>query len=298
MLSKLCNTVDLPLIAILPHEFRLKGRLADVSLSELRFLKNHQNFDISKKKVSDLLPKDILIIYPSLKLMANLHPGVRAGLFLLFAEPRANCWHYMLIAILTYRKYRAILSSDIVLNRVLPNSLLFNLGGCWVQDWRELDFKKTKMLSLIASAKNKLKGHKLRHRVADWLRIHYPSADLFGSGYLAISNKSLGLASYRYSVVIENSSENGYFTEKLIDAFICRAIPIYWGCPDIEKYFDIHGMVIVNSFEEIKFAISEISECDYESRINWVEINQKLAIKYLNYQENAANEILKLNINI
>ena len=153
MPSKLCNKVDPPLIAILPHEFRLKGRLADVPLSELRFLKNHQNFDISKKKVSDLLPKDILIIYPSLKLMANLHPRVRAGLSLLFAEPRANCWHYMLIAILTYRKYRAILSSDFVLNRVLPNSLLFNLGGCWVQEWRELDFKKTKMLSLIASAK-------------------------------------------------------------------------------------------------------------------------------------------------
>lgn len=293
MSLKLCNSIDPPLIAILPHEFRLKGRLADVPLSELRFLKNHQNPDITGKKISDLLPKDIVIIYPSLKLMASLQSGVRAGLSLLFAEPRANCWYYMLIAILTYRKYRAILTSDTILNRVLPNSLLFNLGGCWVPEWRELDLKKTKMLSLIASAKNKLKGHKLRHKIADWLRIEYSNADLFGSGYQSISEKSLGLASYRYSVVIENSRERGYFTEKLIDALICRVIPIYWGCPDIKKYFDIRGIIIANSFEEIKFAISRISECDYESKIDWIEINQNLAIKYMNYEENAANELLK-----
>ena len=108
------------------------------------------------------------------------------------------------------------------------------------------------MLSLIASAKRSLVGHKLRHQVVAWLKQAGIEVDVMGGGYRPFERKSDGLAPYRYSIVIENSREHGYFTEKLVDALLCRTVPIYWGAPDIETYFDMRGMIVCSTLEEVK----------------------------------------------
>lgn len=36
----------------------------------------------------------------------------------------------------------------------------------------------------------------------------------------------------------------GYFTEKLLDCFLLRTVPIYWGCPNLADFgFDDAGVV-------------------------------------------------------
>ncbi len=50
---------------------------------------------------------------------------------------------------------------------------------------------------------------------------------------------------YQYSLVIENSSQPNYFTEKLIDCLITKTIPIYYGCPNISEYFDTTGWILL-----------------------------------------------------
>ena len=52
-----------------------------------------------------------------------------------------------------------------------------------------------------------------------------------------LKKKEDGLKSYKYSIIIENSSEVNYFTEKLIDACLLETVPIYWGAPNISEYF-------------------------------------------------------------
>jgi hypothetical protein len=47
-----------------------------------------------------------------------------------------------------------------------------------------------------------------------------------------------------YSVVIENTREKNYFTEKIIDAFQSYTVPVYFGCPNIADYFDMSGVIV------------------------------------------------------
>jgi len=49
--------------------------------------------------------------------------------------------------------------------------------------------------------------------------------------------KDEALLPYEYSIAMENSSQNNYFTEKINDCFLSWTMPIYWGCPNIQNYF-------------------------------------------------------------
>ena len=46
-----------------------------------------------------------------------------------------------------------------------------------------------------------------------------------------------GLENYSYSIAIENNCINNYFSEKFTDCILAWTIPIYYGCPNIGKYF-------------------------------------------------------------
>ena len=48
-----------------------------------------------------------------------------------------------------------------------------------------------------------------------------------------------------FHVALENVRQCNYFTEKLLDCFLTRTVPIYWGCPNIADYFDTDGMLII-----------------------------------------------------
>lgn len=39
-----------------------------------------------------------------------------------------------------------------------------------------------------------------------------------------------------FAVAIENTNHRGYFTEKILDLFLLRSIPIYWGCSNIGDF--------------------------------------------------------------
>lgn len=165
-------------------------------------------------------------------------------------------------------------------------------GTTWVPDWSTRDLTKDRNLSLIASAKRKLKGHKLRHRCVDWMRSEGIDVDVMGGGYGPFAVKADGLARYRFSVVIENSREENYFTEKLLDALLCKTVPIYWGCPNIDAYLDTKGMIICENLSDLRRAITAADQDAYEARRQAIENNQKLAVNYVDYFERIALKIV------
>jgi hypothetical protein len=52
-----------------------------------------------------------------------------------------------------------------------------------------------------------------------------------------IPDKWDAIAPYKYHIVIENSAEENYWTEKLADAYLAESYPIYYGDPHINDYF-------------------------------------------------------------
>ncbi len=238
--------------------------------------------------ISDLGPDDHLLVYPSSRLYYMPRPGVRCKVSVMIVEPAAVHKRHMRLMRLFHRRFHKVLTCNPDLEAAIPNALHFVFGSSWVSKEGEINRSKTRSLSLIASSKTSLEGHRLRHAVADWLIASSADAEVMGRAYRPFEKKSEGLAPFRYSVVIENVREAGYFTEKLVDCLLCDTVPIYWGAPDIGKYFDKEGMLICDSLDDIKAAIGNLSEADYRRRRASILINRQRAMLYADHEQNAA----------
>ena len=113
-------------------------------------------------------------------------------------------------------------------------------------------------------------------------------ADVIGRGYNSFEKKSDGLAPYRYSIVIENVRESSYFTEKLIDAFLTETVPIYWGAPNIGEFFYTEGMIICETFEDLKAAVMNADENGYNDKSIAIAVNKQRAADYEDLMTRAA----------
>jgi acetyltransferase-like isoleucine patch superfamily enzyme len=159
-----------------------------------------------------------------------------------------------------------------------PNFAFMPFGDCWIDAADRGIREKSKSVSIIASDKRFMPGHELRHAVVEAYGDRLDG--VFGRGYLPVENKIEALGDYRYTVVIENVRRNWWFTEKLIDAFVTGTVPIYWGCPDIGRFFDPEGMIIVESLDDVGHALDIISEDDWTRRLPSIQRNLELAMQY------------------
>lgn len=97
---------------------------------------------------------------------------------------------------------------------------------------------KSKLISVITSDKAFTQGHIDRIRFVEKLKEHFgDSIDVFGSGIRQFADKWEVLKPYKYHVVIENSSEMYYWTEKISDCFLAETYPFYYGCTNLADYF-------------------------------------------------------------
>lgn len=142
---------------------------------------------------------------------------------------------------------------------------------------------KSKGLSTIASSKTMCAGHQLRQIVSKQIE---GFADCFGSFFNNLVATSWeGIAPYRFHLVIENSAEPNYFTEKLLNCFSCETIPVYWGCTNLATFgFDMRGIVPMEEFiEAVKsgIKIDEFTgEAAYNSRLEAVQKNRIAVREY------------------
>ncbi len=105
---------------------------------------------------------------------------------------------------------------------------------------------KQKSLSWITSNLASFPGHKVRIDFLAFLQSRAFPMDLYGKGINYIEDKWNGLAPYRYSLAIENSSSPDYWTEKVADCFLSWTVPIYYGCTNLEEYFPAESFIRIN----------------------------------------------------
>ncbi|MFC1488231.1 glycosyltransferase family 10 domain-containing protein [Thermodesulfobacteriota bacterium] len=143
-------------------------------------------------------------------------------------------------------------------------------------------FHKDKLISVISSTKKFSKGHRQRNEFVKVLQQYFgDKIDVFGRGIREIEDKWDALAPYKYHIALENSSVEDYWTEKLGDAYLARCYPIYYGCSNIEKYFNPSALTSIDITHPEK-AIHIIDTCINESKYE----NTK------QYIEDARNDIL------
>lgn len=188
-----------------------------------------------------------------------------------------------------------ILTHDKELLDKYPDRTKFTVfGGTWINTKNYGIHPKTKEVSMVYSDKQYLTGHKLRHQVASTVK----DIDLYGRGTVRpIAYKEEALIDYRYSIVIENSKTDNYFTEKLIDCLLVGTVPIYWGCTNLDAFFDTRGIIQVSSLEEIAEVVANLNESNYISRMEYIQNNFSIAQDYAITEdwmyENVFKELLR-----
>jgi hypothetical protein len=99
--------------------------------------------------------------------------------------------------------------------------------------------------------------------------------------------------------VIENSRQNNYFSEKLIDCLITKTIPIFYGAPNISSYFNTTGWIILENenIDECLNKIDCLNDIYYSKYIDIIEENYQECIKNINlsYKERLY-KLLKHNL--
>ena len=140
-------------------------------------------------------------------------------------------------------------------------------------------YNKTKVASFIASNKNLCAGHQFRLNCVNEVRKTNLNVDLYGRGINPISSKIEGLKDYCFSVAIENETFPHYFTEKILDCFLSGTIPIYYGCTNIEEYFNPEGVISFSSESELVDILSGLSTEMYQQKFHAVEENLTKALE-------------------
>jgi len=243
-------------VGILPYELRYEHDLAKVAVNSLLW----PGQDVpSVETLAGLNADDHVVVYPSSKRLLRGFGKVQCKVDLMLAEPFAiHKLYYQSIWLLRH-KFNAIYCRYGYYAQRYENVVQFAVVDSWV-DGNLIDSaaRKTKSCSIIASGKQDLKGHILRHKVVAWVREKGYDVDVLGRGFEPFKLKQEGLLPYQYSVVIENVQEADYFTEKLLDCILCGTMPIYWGAPNINEYFDPEGMHVCLGYDDLIKAISLI----------------------------------------
>ena len=279
-------------IAILPYGSKLKPALAEMPLADLVWPLGCPK-RLEGGRIADMAATDHLIVYAKKAMHLQSHRMVPARLSLLVAEPKImSARHHQLLR-LSHRRFFRVFTYDPGLLGRLPNGVFLPFGTTWVPEWQALDLSKDRDISLIASAKCDHPGHKLRHEIVNHIQASNLEIDILGRGYAPFDKKSDGHARYRYSVVIENVREPNYFTEKLIDAILCDCVPIYWGCPNIEEFFGTEGMILCNSADDIKRALTTAGADDYAARRPALKAAREAAEHFGAFETRAARLLLE-----
>jgi hypothetical protein len=131
--------------------------------------------------------------------------------------------------------------------------------------------KKPHDISAIASTKVAIEGHRRRAEFVNLLEQEFPDIQVFGQGRpRELRDKWDGLAPFRYSVAIENTSKADYWSEKIADCFLTYTVPFYFGATNISQYFpeDSYICLPVDNPETALATIRDtLANDDWESRL-------------------------------
>jgi GR25 family glycosyltransferase involved in LPS biosynthesis len=165
---------------------------------------------------------------------------------------------------------------------------------------KDVTITKLNKISTICSTKNFDNGHILRNNFIAFVyekepelidvygRFNYHNFDNY-KGPLKDDNKWNGMNQYKYHIVSENNSENGYATEKIWDAILSECLCFYWGCPNLDKYINFKAFVRLDySNKEESYAIIKkaIEEDWWSQRIDIIRREKKRIIEELSFFPN------------
>jgi hypothetical protein len=173
-------------------------------------------------------------------------------------EPTTSRWVEPVHNIITHhKKYDKIVTSNPTILDNCNNASFMLYGTTWLNkskhhpdsfgtfDHNFGNINKEFSLSMICGSLHGKHGYDIRrliffnqHNIKIPKKFYSSTRFRLENYELLPNDDKIYLFNSMYSVAIESSSEKNYITEKLIDCLITKTIPVYWGCPNAEDFFD------------------------------------------------------------
>lgn len=241
---------------------------------------------------SDPTPADIFRIIVILEPFNDLKK-----LMLDYFNNEKDCYNY----IFTY--HQDILDS-------FPNSMLSVSPTTWAYDY--VQSEKEFSVSTVVGNKHlsiyleNFDGYQvrwdlfnrkeeIRMRSKFYLSSNSPIPNIDYEKNLVLKDSKAPLFSSQFHIAIENTNRiKNAFSEKIIDCFQTRTIPIYYGPSNIGDFFDTRGIFICESVDHIIDVCNIISADTYESLKDAIESNYILSMKYKSMKETIVDSVKKI----
>jgi hypothetical protein len=189
-----------------------------------------------------------------------------------------------------------------------PKAVFFHGIYRWVDHIKTYD-KKFAISTVVGAKDNPVfEGYALRHEL--WRRqdeIATPKNFYLSHDYKPRGvdrSKCLILGDGRWAkeqmfdcmfhICIENTSIPNYFSEKILDCFLTKTVPLYIGCPNIGDFFDVRGLFQFETISSVIDICNMLDTIDYKSLKYFIDKNYYYALKYVNWENSLKETILKL----
>ena len=133
----------------------------------------------------------------------------------------------------------------------LPPLFVSHFGYLWhSMPPKEITIKR-RIMSIVVSKKMMAPGHIYRHKLIEEIIKRKLPIDIYGNGSSKYSYNTVKgefndvepYENYAFSVCIENYQSDHYFSEKIITPLLHNCMPVYYGCKNIDAYFDKDGVI-------------------------------------------------------
>lgn len=159
-------------------------------------------------------------------------------------------------------------------------------------------------VSFLRGILNKIEGHHLRYKIFDKeseIKIPHKWWPVLSDFNYETNNRPVGEAlpngnppegegkkevwnrNSMFHVAVENSQHKNYFTDKIVDCFCTKTIPIYWGAPNIGEFYDPKGIIQFKDEVDLVKILNKLTPEDYYSRLEAIENNYQWALKDSNF---------------
>lgn len=168
-------------------------------------------------------------------------------------------------------QFRYIFTHDSELLQ-LPNARMMNWGDVWLQT----DSEKNKGISICTSYKNWCPLHNLRLELANYYKDSAKVDAFFGDwNNPAIPNVPAAayLEHYKFSIIVENDIDDYWYTEKILNCFATKTVPIYIGATRIRDIFNADGIIQTDPDSIMDVVAGLDVDAEYVKRLDAINDN-------------------------
>lgn len=159
----------------------------------------------------------------------------------------------------------------------------------------EKDYDMRDFCSFVVSNPRQEMRNAMFHLTNEHRRVHSAGPHLNNMGAILprdkLKYKLEFLNNYRFNICFENGSQPGYVTEKILNAFQTKTMPIYWGSPTVGRDFNTNAFINVHNFATLNDVVKYVAHLDSPAgKTEYLDIIERPAFK-----NNIPNEFTDLH---